>query len=380
MFLQHETMRIKMITYTIIICIAFAPMTATGFEATSVNESFFAQTETDSLRQKPVNFIVLPIIFKSPDTGWAFGALPQVVFRSGDSRHPSSVRVDAYYTEQKQYHFLLRSTNWFQEDRTNVDGKISVKKWPTFYYGIGNDTPDSHKEGFTENLFEGTLQGIRRIGKNWYAGGNYSMRYGEIREMTGEGVIAQNFPDGTNKVFTSGLAAIFRYDTRDHHYYPTRGFFHNIEIYTALKALASDYAFTTITADLRMYLPLHKSHSLALQVFSVTGFGDIPFRQLPSVGAVMRGYSNVQHIDKNLALIQAEYRFVPVAWRLGFVAFAAAGDVFNHLREIAWNTLKYNAGFGIRFVFSREEKINVRADYGIGRNTSGDYIDLGEAF
>lgn len=369
-----------MITYTIIICIVFAPIPATGFEASIVKESIVSQTETDSLRRKPVNFLVLPIIFKSPDTGWAFGALPQAVYRTGSSQHPSSVRVDAYYTQKNQYHFLLRSTNWFHGDRTNVDGKLSLKKWPTFYYGIGNDTPASLKESFTENLLEGSLQGIRRIGKNWYAGANYSMRYGEIRELNGEGLVSQNFPGGSNEIFTSGLAAIFRFDTRDHHFFPTRGFFHNVEVYTALKALASDYAFTTITADLRMYVPLHPSHSMAVQVFSVTGTGDMPFRQLPSVGSVLRGYSNVRHIDKNLALLQAEYRFVPVMWRVGFVVFAGAGDVFNHPGDIELNKLKYNGGLGIRYQFSREEKINIRADYGVGRKTAGDYIDLGEAF
>ncbi len=334
----------------------------------------------DSLKHRHISVLVLPIIFKSPDTGWAFGALPQAVYRAGSSKNPSSIRLDAYYTLKSQYHFLFRTVNWFHGDKTNFTGKLSFKKWPTFYYGIGNDTPDSIKEKFSENLFEGSLQGIRRAGNAWFIGMNYAVRYGKITEEHAGSILPHATTGGHAETFTSGLGAVIRYDTRDHHFYPSGGSFHNLEVYTALKALGSDYAFTALKVDFRSYFSLYSSHVLAIQCLAIAGTGSVPFRQLPSVGEVLRGYSNVRHIDRNLVLVQVEYRVVPAAWRLGFVAFAGAGDVFSHPRDVEWKTLKYNAGIGIRYLFSREEKINIRADYGTGRGTSGDYIDLGEAF
>ena len=37
-------------------------------------------------------------------------------------------------------------------------------------------------------------------------------------------------------------------------------------------------------------------------------------------------------------------------------------------------------GFGLRYVFSTEERINVRLDFGFAENNSGFYITAGEAF
>jgi len=41
---------------------------------------------------------------------------------------------------------------------------------------------------------------------------------------------------------------------------------------------------------------------------------------------------------------------------------------------------KYSVGCGIRYLFSREEGLNLRLDFGFAEGTSGFYITLGEAF
>ena len=78
--------------------------------------------------------------------------------------------------------------------------------------------------------------------------------------------------------------------------------------------------------------------------------------------------------------VQAEYRAVPVWWRLGFVVFAGVGEVAETLNTFSLDDPKYAVGLGIRFLLFSKEKITVRQDFGFGRDSFGDYLDLNEAF
>jgi outer membrane protein assembly factor BamA len=334
----------------------------------------------DSTKDKHLKWILLPIVFKSPDTGLAFGVLPQVVFRTGSSGNPSSIRMDSYYTQNRQYHLLLRSTWWFKQDTRNLSAKFSLKEWPTSFYGIGNNTRPDDKEKFTETLYDASINFTQQIARNLYAGAGTVFRYGKIRPDDPNGVLALNRVTGSGNTLISGLSTILRYDTRDNHFFPTSGRYHKAEVFASVKPLGSDYGFVSLTVDLRRYFSIHPSHVLAFRSVGIATNGSVPFRMRPSAGSLLRGYSSVRYIDNHLLSFQMEYRVVPLVWRLGFVAFAGIGEVFNRPDEIRLDHLKYNVGIGIRYVFSRSEKINIRFDYGMGRDSSGDYLDLNEAF
>lgn len=334
----------------------------------------------DSTDDNQLKWMILPIIFKSPDTGLAFGVLPQVVFRTGSSGNPSSIRMDSYYTQNRQYHLLLRSTWWFKQDTRNLSAKFSLKEWPTSFYGIGNYTRTDDKEKFTETLYDVSINFTQRIAGNLHAGAGTGFRYGKIRPDESNGMLASNSITGSGNTLISGLSTVLRYDSRDNHFFPATGRYHKAEMFASLKPLGSDYGFASLTVDLRRYFSLHPSHVIAFRAVGIATTGAVPFRMRPSAGSFLRGYSSVRYIDNHLLSLQMEYRVVPLAWRLGFVAFAGIGEVFNRPDDIRWDHLKYNVGIGIRYVFSRSEKINIRFDYGIGRGSSGDYLDLEEAY
>jgi outer membrane protein assembly factor BamA len=334
----------------------------------------------ENIQNEQVRLLLLPIIFRSPDTGFAAGILPQIIFRGSNSENPSSVRLDAYYTQKKQYTVLLRPTFWLKGDRINLTARIALKDWPTNYYGIGNYTPSGTREPFTERTFETTIEGSHLVLPDTYAGVGYSVRYGNIITGHDQGELNSGTVTGTGKTLVSGLKGILMHDTRNNHYFPSRGVLHRFELFAALAPAGSDHAFTRTTIDLRFYIPLNSSHVIAVQAIGIATTGDVPFRMLSTVGDDLRGYSSVRHIDRHMMAVQLEYRFVPVMWRLGFTVFAGAGDVFQHIQDIRHDRFKYSAGIGLRYVFSKSEKINIRFDYGIGRKSSGDYIDITEAF
>jgi outer membrane protein assembly factor BamA len=338
------------------------------------------QPGADTTSFRRVSLLLLPIIFRSPDTGFAGGILPQVIFRNTPHGNPSSIRLDAYYTQKKQYTILLRPTIWLKDDRLNFNARLAMKMWPTSFYGIGNNTPRSGSESFSERVLEVTAEGTYSVTSGFFAGAGYTLRSGRITADDENGLLTGGSITGSGKALVSGLFGVLKQDTRNHHYFPTRGVLHRLEFFASLKPIGSDHGFTRSTLDMRFYIPLHSDQTIAIQGKAILSTGDVPFRMLSTVGNDLRGYSSVRHIDRHLIAIQAEYRVVPVAWRIGLTVFAGVGDVFERTSDIRLNRLKYNAGLGIRYIFSRSEKINIRFDYGIGRNSSGDYIDLTEAY
>ena len=94
----------------------------------------------------------------------------------------------------------------------------------------------------------------------------------------------------------------------------------------------------------------------------------------------MRGYYEGRYRDRNVVVLQAEYR-LPIFWRFGAVGFAGVSDVAHRFRDFKFDNLKYSYGFGLRYLFNKNEKMYVRFDIGFGRGgMSGFYFSVFEAF
>lgn len=322
---------------------------------------------------------LLPIFFRSPDTGAAFGILPQYIFHLGADSRPSNIRLDAYYTQKQQMHILLRPSLWLPGNRYQIDGRFSFRHWPNSFYGIGIDAP-SDAETFTERLFETRLQVQHQLRPGLFAGLQYSFRYGKLIETEAGGQLAQETITGSTRGVASGLSLVASWDTRDHVFYPSAGGYYRVALGGFGAVLGSDYNFQTLSIDLRQYTTVFRSHVLAVQMDASFTGGDPPFRMLPGLGETLRGYSSMRYIDRNRVAVQVAYRMVPVWWRLGVVVFGGLGTVAGRLDGFSLNEIKAAVGAGLRFQIYRSDRINIRFDYGIGMGSSGDYIDLTEAF
>jgi outer membrane protein assembly factor BamA len=94
----------------------------------------------------------------------------------------------------------------------------------------------------------------------------------------------------------------------------------------------------------------------------------------------MRGYYRGRYRDRQYVAFQTEYRS-PVFWRIGGTAFGGAGDVVPQLQAFRLQELKPSYGLGLRFLIDRQENINLRFDYAIGKDgANGFYVSFGEAF
>jgi hypothetical protein len=94
----------------------------------------------------------------------------------------------------------------------------------------------------------------------------------------------------------------------------------------------------------------------------------------------MRGFFYGRYRDNFYAMMLAEYR--QYFWKsFGFAVFAGIGDVSNNLLEYQFVNLKYSLGTGLRYMFNKDQKVNLRKDIGFGNDGNrGIYFGIQEAF
>ena len=340
----------------------------------------FLQELKEDQEETKNRLVLLPIIFSSPDTRYAFGVLPQYLFYVTPDSRPSRIRMDAFYTQEKQFNVTLRPQVWLKHNQYLLAGKFVYKKWPTTFYGIGGNASEDGKEKFTEQLFNFSAEAQRQLRPGLFTGLIYSVRSGRIKEVVEGGSLARGVITGSGTGVASGLGLIISKDTRDNINFPSSGSLHRFSATFYGSMLGSDYSLSSYALDLRQYLGLGGPHVLAFQAEMVMGFGDIPFRMLAGVGDPLRGYGSTRYIDNNRIILQAEYRVVPIWWRLGFTAFCGIGDVAHRPGDFKFKNPKWAVGLGIRFLIYAQEKITIRQDFAFGKGSSGDYLDLNEAF
>jgi outer membrane translocation and assembly module TamA len=73
-----------------------------------------------------------------------------------------------------------------------------------------------------------------------------------------------------------------------------------------------------------------------------------------------------------LAATEVEYRF-PIYKRFAGVVFAAMGSVTDRWSNGQTDYLRYTIGAGLRFALLPKDKIRLRFDVGLGKNTSAFY-------
>lgn len=178
-----------------------------------------------------------------------------------------------------------------------------------------------------------------------------------------------------------GGGLVATWDTRDNAINAYSGHYFQLATYFNTSALGSDFTYNRYSLEYRGFKRLTKNTVLAVNVLGQFTTGQVPFLDFPRVGGdqILRGYASYRYRDRNRAAMQVEYRF-PLFWRLGAVAFAGLGDVYDSPKEVSMNTLKYSYGGGLRFKLNRTERINLRLDYGWGRNSSAFYLAIIEAF
>lgn len=346
----------------------------------------FAQAKLDSSNTQGIEYAYYPMAFYTPETQFAVGAGALAYTRLGITKkiQLSKVQFLAYYTTNKQYTFSIMPTLYFDgKYRIISESKLIYSKEVAKFYGVGNNTSNNINPGYIMGNFRFYSEASLAVGllKNFHTGIILEYTSNKIIDREENTKLITNSVIGSNGGNTSGLGLFFMLDNRDNTSYPTKNNFLKFRMIFFDATWGSNFTYSRLIADYRQYQNLGNSHIISGQIYLESTSGSVPFFKLPALGGAnrMRGYFFGRYRDEAFLTCQAEYR--KIIWeRVGAVVFLGMGDVAKKLSQFKLSQFKYSYGVGLRVVFDKKEKINMRMDLGFGKNTNGIYFSLEEAF
>ncbi len=334
--------------------------------------------------------MVLPILGFAPETGLELGAagLYNFYMDPADSLiRTSSLALLSSFTTERQFDAKMTADVWTKGNTWHYIGELRFRNFPFYFYGLGDNTREGDKDLLTQRLIRIAAEGERRIIRHYYAG--YTALFEQYRYTDAEegGIYGQLPLRGASggRFLSAGITQL--YDTRNSNVYSTRGFYARLRYLYAPGIWDSEhFSGHRMDLDVRSFFPLTTTLTLGLHGKYETYFNqDVPFYLTPQLGndAMMRGYYQGRYRDNSLLAAQAELRW-RIHPRIGFAAFAAAGNVYRS--GFDFSSLKPSAGAGIRYFFDLEHSSSVRIDYAIAEKRPGEarqkglYLSLAEAF
>lgn len=336
-------------------------------------------------------FIPIPVLYYTPDTRLGFGAAV-IGYMQLKSKHDSTytrlstARILVDYTLNKQTDQQLEWNVFTREEKYFLRGELRHRKYVDRFYGIGNESLVANDEKYEYELVNARLGALKKTGKHTFAGldvqlTNYYNLELHDGEESGTSILQTEQVPGYKGGYNGGVGAVFLYDSRDNVAFASSGVFLEAAAYSFGSILGGDFDYRNYSINFSKYYALKPNHVLGSNTFININDGTTPLFRMATAGGdrILRGYARNRFIDQNFAGTQVEYRF-PVYKRFGMTTFAGLGDVFDKTSDVSFSTLKYSVGGGIRYALNQEQKLNIRADIGYGREGTNFYIVIGEAF
>lgn len=330
-------------------------------------------------------WVVAPVPFLKPAFGWGLG------FGVAYLYHPNWAGTNApawetggggFYTENESWGgAAAHRMNW-SEDRWRllVAGAYADLRYD--FYGVGVSQGDTGlKIPLRQEATGGTFELLRQVSGRWYAGARFLS--GNVRTSIDGNQL--NLPPLIaslplqQRAQLSALGLHILRDSRDSHYYPTRGALLDVKADFFTAAVGSDAEYQSYGLAYNYFQELGRRQVLALRATGQAVSDGAPFFALPSFGAKsdLRGYTPGRYQDRCMIATQAEYR-LRLGARFGVVVFAGVGGVAPDLS--GFETLLPSVGTGVRYVIAQENQISLRFDVAWGRKDHAIYLAVGEAF
>ncbi|MGB4959065.1 MAG: BamA/TamA family outer membrane protein [Saprospiraceae bacterium] len=341
------------------------------------------EVPSDSIVEKNKSqFLAYPVAFYLPETRWGFGVAGFYNFRfSGEppTSNPSQIQFTASYTQNKQVLLALPFELYRFENRLKLKGEFGYFRYVYNFYGVGNDSKTEDRETYSADFPRIRLDALRRFDKLFLG---FRFRFDHMKFSNLGPILTNDNITGKNGGTISGLGTIAQWDTRDFIYNPTKGFFLETEVFVNDHWTGSDFNYVRLTVDLAYYQKLAEKHTLAMHLNTSTVNGNPIFYDLPYFGSpkLMRGYLDRRFMDKNILVLQSEYRF-PIYKSLDGVSFLSTGDVGGTYASLFSGDFKFTFGGGLRFTLNKKDRVRLRLDYGRTISEGGAfYITINDAF
>lgn len=340
--------------------------------------------EPDTTSNTGTGWIALPFVYYTPETEFAFGVGGFYYFRESDTlinQRASRINLSFTYTTKKQFLVELVPFLYIDNEKYYVEMNLSAGKFPYNFYGVGNNTSEDDEESYTNVFYKAQINFQKKFSDYYRAGIYIDYLNSEFTEVKTGGILDRGNITGSNGGTKLGVGLILSFDDRDNVNYTSTGGFYDARFVVYNKIFGSDYNYVLYKFDFRRFFAIAQDNVLAVQLFGNLIDGEPSFESMSLLGGmyVMRGYYQGRFRDKNLLAAQTEYR-LPLFWRVGLTGFIGVGGIAGKIADFSLNNLKYSAGFGLRFMMDKDEKLNLRMDYGFGNNSTALYFTVSEAF
>ncbi|MFV0346367.1 MAG: BamA/TamA family outer membrane protein [Bacteroidales bacterium] len=337
----------------------------------------------------------------TPEMGLLIGGGALVSWRTDKSDlelQRSNMPVMLSYSTKGALSLNLRPSTFWMGDKLRINGNFWFKDMSDNYWGVGYETNNETEQSkditeFNRKWVQFKIEGLRRVAAKLYAGLNFDLNYTKGSEETSWILSSPYYTFYNERPFNMGLGAIFRYDSRDLAANAWSGMYINGEMTQYGKYFGGDNTYTLLLLDYRQYTRINNKDGriLAWQVSTRNTFGDVPYAELSQLGNPfdLRGYPWGKYRNKGMAYAVLEYRHdfkkkTGGFSRHGAVLWLGSGMIYDTdndplIDHSGKNKVLPNAGIGYRFEL--QPRMNLRLDFGVGRNgVNGFYFNINEAF
>ena len=334
------------------------------------------------------SMIVLPAFGSSPETSLLLGGVGIYQFKMGDPKketRPSSVVLSGIYTLNNQSSVAIQPSLILENEKAILNGIFAYSYFPEAFWGVNTRMENENEMRLVYKQIHLEQNALLRwrpgifIGPQFRWSGFYNIHF---ENPEGDAIAAPDFT-GAKDYSVGGFGFSIRWDTRDRMMTPTKNHMIELSIMTNPSWLGTLDGYTSYLFDARKYVDVSNDGSsvLGFQFISKLSSGNPPINDMATLGGqnILRGYYQGQLRNHHGAQLQAELR-QHLYGRFGIALFGAAGQVWNSFNNLSIDNTFLSAGGGIRFNLNEQDPTNIRIDYGIGSNSSGLYLTIGEAF
>jgi hypothetical protein len=377
--------------YGLLYCLLYSALCFVPFTLTAQRPNFIKRyinkliNDTTDIREP--QFIAYPTFSFSPETSWEVGLSTLYVYyaKKDTANRLSEINGFTFYTFRGQYGVLFDHALYSDQNRWSFLGRVKYQTFPLQYYGIGPNTPSEAEATIDTRMLNIKERALKKVAQNLFTGVEVDFqRLSGVEFLQKDRTITK--PIGHKGSANLGFGAGILYDDRRNVLNVRDGAFAELALLHYDKIWGSDFGFTSILSDNRLYKSLSSRNVLALQAYGQFTVGQAPFNQLALLGgeSLMRGYYAGRFRDRNQLAAQAELRMLPLRLgftrRLGAAVFGSAGSVFNEFNQLSLGNFVVAGGAGLRFLLFPKKDIYSRIDFAVTKEGSGLYIFIGEAF
>lgn len=280
------------------------------------------------------------------------------------------------------------NTFWL-EDKIRSKLKIKFSNIQDDYFGIGYETNSSIIKGEETSRYNRTLFWVEpaidvKILPSLFVGASYTYSSFKVKNSNAIMSVDPNFVAFGDVINESGMSYNVTYDSRDVVVNAYKGIYANFSFYHPSSKLGGNQDYKVYEFDLRYYQQIKRpGNTLAFRAYGRQAIGEVPYSGMTLIGAadMLRGYLNGQYRDKTGFAAIGEWRYMfskkdGTLSKSGIATWLASGAVGDNFKEL--NNWLPNAGVGYRLQL--QPRMNLRIDFGIGKNSSGLYFNMTEAF